>query len=285
MFVSEKYKNKCPISFEIFPPKGEFDIEGVRTLISELKVLSPDFISVTYSAGGGGNSQKTVDIASIIKNEFGIESVSHLTCINSDKKMIESVIDSIKQNKIENVLALRGDIVDGKEPTDFHYAKDLIPLLKQNGICAGAACYPEGHVACDDVEKDVEYMKEKQDAGADFFLSQLFFDTPSYYSFMERCAKHGITKPISAGIMPMRTKEQIVRFIFMCGASLPRGIINLLNKYENDPEALKEAGIEYASNQIVDLMKNGAQGIHIYTMNRPEIAAKNMEYIRNAKLI
>ncbi len=284
MFISEKYKNKCPVSFEIFPPKGEFDIEGVRTLLSELKALSPDFISVTYSAGGGGNSKKTIDIASIIKNEFNIDAVCHMTCINSDKNEVESVVNSIKSNGIENVLALRGDIVDGKTPTDFLYAKELIPIIKSNGLCAGAACYPEGHVACYDTEIDVEYMKEKQDAGADFFLSQLFFDTPSYYDFLERCARHGITKPISAGIMPMRTKEQIMKFIFMCGASLPRKMINLLNKYENDPESLKKAGVEYASRQIVELMQNGAQGIHIYTMNRPEIAASNLESIKNAGL-
>ena len=284
MFVSEKYSGKCPVSFEIFPPKGEFDIDGVRTLINDLKVLSPDFISVTYSAGGGGNSKKTIDIASIIKNEFGIDAVCHMTCINSDKNEVQSVIDSIKANGIENVLALRGDIVEGKTPTDFLFAKELIPLIKENGLCAGAACYPEGHVDCFDEELDVEYMKEKQDAGAEFFLSQLFFDIPSYYRFMERCARHGINKPISAGIMPMRTKEQIMRFIFMCGASLPRGIINLLNKYENDAESLKAAGVEYASQQIVDLMKNGAQGIHIYTMNRPEIAAENLRRIKNEGL-
>lgn len=284
MFVSEKYKSKCPVSFEIFPPKGEFDIDSARKLVSELKVLNPDYISVTYSAGGGGNSQKTVDIASIIKNEFGIDAVCHMTCINSDKNEVENVISAIKANGIENVLALRGDIVEGKAPTDFKFAKDLIPLLKSAGLCAGAACYPEGHVDCFDPDLDVEYMKEKEDAGAEFFLSQLFFDTDSYYSFMERCAKHGITKPVSAGIMPVRTKDQILRFIFMCGASLPRKLINILNKYENSPEDLKKAGMEYASCQITDLIKNGAQGIHIYTMNRPEIAAYNINSIKNANL-
>ncbi len=284
MFVSELYKGKCPVSFEIFPPKGDLNIDSARELVSELKVLNPDYISVTYSAGGGGNSLKTIDIASVIKNEFQIEAVCHMTCINSDRQEVESVISRIKENGIENVLALRGDIVEGKTPTDFKFAKDLIPLLNDAGLCAGAACYPEGHVDCFDPELDVEYMKEKEDAGAQFFLSQLFFDTASYYDFMERCARHGIKKPVSAGIMPVRTKDQILRFIFMCGASLPRKLINVLNKYENSPEDLKKAGMEYASEQIVELMKNGAQGIHIYTMNRPEIAAYNMNSIKNAKL-
>lgn len=284
MFVSEKYNGKCPVSFEIFPPKGEFNVESAKEIVDELKVYDPDFISVTYSAGGGGNSQKTIDIASVIKNEVGIEAVCHMTCINSDKQEVETVINRIKSHGIENVLALRGDIVEGKTPADFKLAKDLIPLINDAGLCAGAACYPEGHVDCLDPELDVKYMKEKEDAGAQFFLSQLFFDTPSYYAFMERCARHGITKPVSAGIMPVRTKEQILKFIFMCGASLPRKLINVLNKYENSPEDLKKAGMEYSAEQITDLMKNGAQGIHIYTMNRPEIAAFAVNSIKNAKL-
>ena len=145
----------------------------------------------------------------------------------------------------------------------------------------GAACYPEGHVSCEDVEADVEFLKEKQDAGADFFLSQLFFDNSAFYRFMERAARHGITKPVSAGIMPILSKSQIMRMIFMCGASLPRDIILILNKYENDPESLRKAGIEYASKQIIDLIKNGTQGIHIYSMNRPENAAEILENIKN----
>ncbi len=280
MFVSDKYQGKCPVSFEIFPPKGEFNEAAVRALLEELRVLAPDFISVTYSAGGGGNSQKTIEIASMIRREFGLDAVAHMTCVNSDRAEVGSVIRSIKENGIENVLALRGDIIDGKTPTDFRYAKDLIPLLKQEGLCVGAACYPEGHVACYDMDKDVEYMKQKEDAGAAFFVSQLFFDNAVYDAFLERCARQGIKAPISAGIMPMRSKEQIMRFIFMCGASLPRGVINLLNKYENSPEDLKKAGVEYAAQQMVELRKNGAQGIHIYTMNRPEIAAYCMDQLR-----
>lgn len=281
MSVSEKYNNKCPISFEIFPPKGELDPATIGNVLDGMSRLSPDFISVTYSAGGGGNSQKTIELASAIQKDYSIESIAHMTCINSSRDEVDSVIDSIVGAGIKNVLALRGDIVEGKTPTDFKYAKELIPLLKDRGICVGAACYPEGHVTCEDLDDDVEYLKEKQDAGADFFLSQLFFDNSAFYRFMERAARHGITKPVSAGIMPILSKSQIMRMIFMCGASLPRDIILILNKYENDPESLRNAGIEYASKQIIDLIKNGAQGIHIYSMNRPENAAEILENIKN----
>ena len=281
MSVSEKYNNKCPISFEIFPPKGELDPATIGNVLDGMSRLSPDFISVTYSAGGGGNSKKTIELASAIQKEYSIESIAHMTCINSSRDEVDSVIDSIVGAGIKNVLALRGDIVEGKAPTDFKFAKELIPLLKAKGLCVGAACYPEGHVSCEDIDADAEFLKEKQDAGADFFLSQLFFDNSAFYRFMERAARHGITKPVSAGIMPILSKSQIMRMIFMCGASLPRDIILILNKYENDPESLRNAGIEYASKQIIDLIKNGAQGIHIYSMNRPENAAEILENIKN----
>ena len=281
MSVSEKYNNKCPISFEIFPPKGELDPATIGNVLDGMSRLAPDFISVTYSAGGGGNSKKTIELAGTIQKDYYIESIAHMTCINSSRDEVDSVIDSIVGAGIKNVLALRGDIVEGKAPTDFKYAKELIPLLKDRGICVGAACYPEGHVSCEDVDADVDFLKEKQDAGADFFLSQLFFDNSAFYRFMERAARHGITKPVSAGIMPILSKSQIMRMIFMCGASLPRDIILILNKYENDPESLRNAGIEYASKQIIDLIKNGAQGIHIYSMNRPENAAEILENIKN----
>ena len=281
MSVNEKYNNKCPISFEIFPSKGELDPATIGNVLDGMSRLSPDFISVTYSAGGGGNSKKTIGLASMIQKEYSIDSIAHMTCINSSRDEVDSVIDSIVGAGIKNVLALRGDIVEGKAPTDFKFAKELIPLLKDRGICVGAACYPEGHVSCEDIDADAEFLKEKQDAGADFFLSQLFFDNSAFYRFMERAARHGITKPVSAGIMPILSKSQIMRMIFMCGASLPRDIILILNKYENDPESLRKAGIEYASKQIIDLIKNGAQGIHIYSMNRPENAAEILENIKN----
>ncbi len=282
MLANEKYNGKCPISFEIFPPKGELDLVSFHNMLDGLNKLDPDFISVTYSAGGGGNSHKTIELASIIQNEYSIPSIAHMTCINSNKYEVDGVIESIVNNGIKNVLALRGDIVEGKVPTDFKFAKDLIPLLKGKGLCVGAACYPEGHVACEDLEDDIRYLKEKEDAGADFFLSQLFFDNSSYYRFLERAKRYNISKPISAGIMPILSIAQIMRMIFMCGASLPRDIILILNKYENDPDSLRKAGIEYASKQIVDLIKNGVDGIHIYSMNKPENASEILENVKNA---
>ncbi len=275
-------KGTCPVSFEIFPPKGELDIPSFRSMMNGFSKLDPDFISVTYSAGGGGNSHKTIDLASIIQNEYNIPAIAHLTCINSNKQEVDSVIDSIVENGIKSVLALRGDIVEGKEPTDFKFAKELIPLLKERNLRVGAACYPEGHITCENLDDDIRYLKEKEDAGADFFLSQLFFDNYSYYKFLERADKQGITKPIHAGIMPIASKSQIMRMIFMCGASLPRDIILILNKYENSPDDLRKAGIEYASKQIINLMKNGVDGIHIYSMNKPETALEITENIKRS---
>ncbi len=273
---------KCPVSFEIFPPKGELDIPSFRNMMDGFSKLDPDFISVTYSAGGGGNSHKTIDLASIIQNEYSIPAIAHLTCINSNKQEVDGVIDSIVENGIKSVLALRGDIVEGKVPTDFKFAKELIPLLKERNLRVGAACYPEGHVTCENLDDDIRYLKEKEDAGADFFLSQLFFDNYSYYKFLERAGKQGITKPVHAGIMPISSKSQIMRMIFMCGASLPRDIILILNKYENSPDDLRKAGIEYASKQIIDLMKNGVDGVHIYSMNKPETAFEITQNIKRA---
>ncbi len=275
-------KDACSVSFEIFPPKGELDIPSFHTMMDGFSEFNPDFISVTYSAGGGGNSHKTIDLASIIQNEYNIPAIAHLTCINSNKQEVDGVIDSIVSNGIKSVLALRGDIVDGKVPTDFKFAKELIPLLKERGLNVGAACYPEGHATCESLDDDIRYLKEKEDAGADFFLSQLFFDNNSYYKFLERADKQGITKPIHAGIMPISSKSQIMRMIFMCGASLPRDIIFMLNKYENNPDDLRKASLEYASEQIIDLIKNGVNGIHIYSMNKPENAAQIIENIKKA---
>ena len=274
--------SKCPISFEIFPPKGELDISSFRNMMDGFSKLNPEFISVTYSAGGGGNSHKTIDLASIIQNEYHIPSIAHLTCINSNKQEVDGVIDSIVDNGIKSVLALRGDIVEGKTPTDFKFAKELIPLLKERGLNVGAACYPEGHVTCEDLDDDIKFMREKVDAWADFFLSQLLLDNSSYYKILERTERQGIAEPIHAGIMPISSKSQIMRMIFMCGASLPRDIVLILNKYENSPEDLRKAGIEYASKQIIDLIKNGVDGIHIYSMNKPENAAQIIENIKKA---
>ncbi|MDP4132443.1 MAG: methylenetetrahydrofolate reductase [NAD(P)H] [Bacillota bacterium] len=273
MKISQIYsQKKCTLSFEIFPPKGDLDILVIKSVLSELSTLCPDFISVTYSAGGSGKSNNTEAVASIIKDKYNINSIAHLTCANSSYEEITNTIKKFKEHGIENVLALRGDLIQGARTTDFSHAKDLIPLLKNEDICVGAACYPEGHVNCDSIEEDIMHLKEKQDAGADFFISQLFFDNSYFYKFLDKAISIGITKPVSPGVMPILSKSQISKMIFMCGASLPSEIIRLLNKYENDEVSLRKAGIEYAAKQIGDLMNNNVSGIHIYTMNQSDIA-------------
>ncbi len=277
MKITENFKKKNPISFEIFPPKGELSIDALRGTLDGLKALSPDFISVTFSAGGTGNSNKTVELAGFIKNECGIEAMAHLTCVHSRADEIESIIESLREKKIENILALRGDIITGRESAGFKYAKDLIAYLRGKDFCIGAACYPEGHVDCDSLEDDARYMREKQDAGAGFFISQLFFDNELFYRFLDRAHKAGINKPIVPGIMPMLAKNQIERMIYMCGASMPSAIVRLLHKYEDKPEDLRRAGIEYAAGQVSDLLNNQDCGVHIYTMNKPDIAKRILE--------
>lgn len=266
-------------SCEIFPPKGDLSIDSLREIISQLQQLHPDFISVTCSAGGTGDSSRTAELAGMIKKDYRIESCAHLTCINSTRASVEQMIERLRQQQLKNVLALRGDRVEGAHSSDFLYAKQLIPLLKAAGFCVGAACYPEGHIECDDLQADICHLKEKQEAGADFFISQLFFDNNSYFDFVERAAQAGVDRPLLAGIMPIMSKAQIQRMIFLCGASLPSGVIRLLNRYENDPASLLQAGIEYAAGQINGLLQQGVANIHLYVMNKPDIARQLLKMI------
>lgn len=272
MKISQQLKQQQHLSIEVFPPKGELKIESLHDILNGMKELKPDFISVTCSAGGSGNSANTAEMAGIIKNDYNIESCAHFTCINSDINSVQTQIAELKQRGIENVLALRGDLVDGKQPRDFHYAKDIIPLLRNEGFCVGAACYPEGHIECVDLDRDIRFLREKQDVGAEFFLSQLFFDNEAYYKFLDRAEKAGIDRPLIPGIMPFMGKSQISRMIFLCGSSLPSGVIKLLYKYEHDAEGLRRAGIEYAAEQINDLRSQGIYSLHLYAMNQPQVS-------------
>ncbi|MBQ3149889.1 MAG: methylenetetrahydrofolate reductase [Clostridia bacterium] len=280
MFISDIFKNKKPISFEIFPPKGELSLESFRETMIPLAKLSPDYISVTCSAGGTGHRDRTAMLAGIIKNEFGIEACAHLTCINSDEKRIIEDVECIKANGIENILALRGDISPGGVPGEFRHASDLMKFIDDDELCLGGACYPEGHVESQKPDDDLIHLYGKQQAGAKFLVTQLFFENERFYRFLEKIRKAGITIPVTTGVMPILGKSQISRMIFMCGASLPSEIIRILNRYENDPDSLCKAGIDYAARQIEDLLKNGADGAHIYTMNRPEIATSILEYLK-----
>jgi methylenetetrahydrofolate reductase (NADPH) len=288
MKIKELFKSKPVISLEIFPPKPEAPIDTVLNTIDALSDLKPDFISVTYGAGGSSKAH-TVKIADIIKNRYNIEALAHLTCIGSTKDDIEGILKQLKESNIENVLALRGDMPSEGSftPSDcsqYKYANDLINHIKESGsFCIGAACYPEGHIECRDSIADLRHLKQKADCGADFLITQLFFDNNLFYSFLEKLDILGISLPVSAGIMPVINKKQIERITNLCGATLPAKFRRILDKYGDNPEALKEAGTAYATEQIIDLLSYGASGIHLYTMNRPEIARKIVSPISNIR--
>ena len=270
--VSELFCGNQPLSFEIFPPRGDLTEVEARRVAGELAELDPAFISVTYSAGGSGNSGATTKVASLIQNELGVPSVAHLTCQGLTRDMLEEKIAEMRAAGIKNVLALRGDPRPDAPQGDFAYAADVIPVLREAGFCVGAAAYPEGHVTCTSLEDDIAHLREKQDAGAQFLVTQLFFDNEDFFRFRDLAARVGITAPITCGIMPFMSKNQVSRMIFMCGASLPSPIIRLLNRYEGDDEALRRAGIEYAAAQLRGLRDAGVDGLHVYTMNKPAVA-------------
>lgn len=282
-----KENKKTVFSFEVFPPKKDSPIESVYSKMEELCTLKPDFISVTYGAGGTVGHSRTCEIASKIKYDFGVESVAHLTCVNSTKEDIDINLADLKANGIENILALRGDYVEGVEPKhDFKYASDLCEYIEKTDeyrefFDIGGGCYPEVHGEAEDEIEDILNLKKKVDAGASHLISQLFFDNNAYYRFIERAKIARINVPIEAGIMPITNKNQITRMVSMSGACLPAKFSKILQKYENKPEALRDAGIAYAIEQIVDLIANGVDGIHLYTMNNPYIAQKITEAVVN----
>ncbi|MCI9049245.1 MAG: methylenetetrahydrofolate reductase [NAD(P)H] [Coprobacillus sp.] len=279
MKISEILKNKATISFEVFPPKNnQGDISSIYHTISELAQLNPDFISVTYGAGGSTKG-KTVEIASKIKNDYHIESVAHLTCISSTKEEVIKICQQLKENNVENILALRGDYPKDqqfdKEHLEFHYAKELDQFIKQefpNDFCLSGACYPETHQEADCFENDLKALKEKVDAGAEYLITQIFFDNQYYYRLVKEARKRGIDVPILAGIMPITNSKSLLHTAKMCGCSIPYQLSTMIESYYHYPEAMKEIGINYATHQIIDLITNGVEGIHIYTMNKPEIA-------------
>jgi len=274
-------KNTTVFSFEVFPPKRTSPIETIYNTLDELKDLNPDFISVTYGAGGNLADSSTIDIASIIKNKYKIEPVAHLTCVSCSNGEIDEILAKFKENKIENILALRGDINPDFPPkNDFKYASDLVSYIKEKGgFDISGACYPEVHLEAKNPIDDILNLKKKVEAGADHLISQLFFDNNVFYDFVQKAKIAGINVPIEAGIMPVVSKNQIERMVSMCGASLPAKFSKIMQRYEHNPEALRDAGIAYAVDQIVDLVSNGVDGIHLYTMNNPYIARKISESV------
>lgn len=269
-------KEKIVFSFEIFPPKYETPIEIVYDTLEALGDLSPDYISVTYGAGGNTRDNRTCEVASIIKNKHKIEPLAHLTCIGSTKEDIKEILDDLKKNGVQNILALRGDKRDGEARVgDFRYASDLIEYIKSIGdFNVVAACYPEKHLDCNSIDEDVDNLKNKVDRGVGHLVSQLFFDNNNFYNFREKLIKKDINIPITAGIMPLTQKNQITKMANMCGAKIPGKYLKMIDKYENDKVALRDAGIFYATEQIIDLIANGVRGIHLYTMNNPVVARK-----------
>ena len=276
MKVSEILKkNEVTISCEIFPPKQGAQLQNYKAIAAEIAKLKPAYISCTYGATGG-TSDYTVKIASTIKEEYGVTPLAHLTCVSSTREKVHHVLEELKAHKIENVLALRGDIPqDGKTPEVYHYASELIHEIKEAGdFCIGAACYPEGHPESSNKSVDMDYLKEKVDAGCDFVTTQMFFDNSLLYSYLYRIREKGITIPVIAGIMPVTSGSQLKRIAQMSGSYMPARFLSLVDKYGDNPAAMKQAGIAYATDQIIDLLANGIKGIHVYTMNKPDVAAQ-----------
>ena len=286
MKISELFKGGHTVfSFEIFPPKKDGSIETIYKTLDELTDLKPDFISVTYGAGGSRSGCSTREIVSIIKEKYHTESIAHLTCVNSTKADIDRVIGEFKEHGIENVLALRGDINPNIEPKkEFLHASDLIAYMKERSdLSFSGGCYPECHPEAASLDEDIANLKRKVDAGASHLMSQLFFDNEHFYAFLEKARAAGVNVPIEAGIMPCVNAKQIQRMVTMCGASLPPKFTRLIARYGDSPEAMRDAGIAYAVDQIIDLAANGVDGIHLYTMNNPYIARKISESV--AKVI
>jgi len=283
--ITELLKQKQTLSFEVFPPKKDGEFEAAYETLDQLALLRPDFISVTYGAGGS-RSKKTVDIASYIQNTLHIDALAHMTCVGCKETDLMRVCEEFKNANVKHCLALRGD--RPKDMTDeqfynrdFAYASDMITYLRENtDLSIAGACYPEKHYEAATRESDLDALKQKQDAGAEFLITQLFFDNDYFYRFRERCAQKGISVPICAGIMPITTAKQLGTTVSLSGSSVPKALADIIATYGENPEDMRKAGIEYAINQIKDLQKNGADGIHIYTMNKPVMAKEIVSAVR-----
>ena len=273
--IDKLQNNKVNISFEVFPPKTEEGYVSVKNAVNEIATLNPSFISVTYGASGG-TSKNTTKIASYIKDELGIDSLAHLTCTSSTKEEVEAVIDELANAGIDNVLALRGDQPDDMTLLEdrYIYASELVELLKSKGdFCIGAACYPEGHVESERKADDISYLKEKVDAGVDFLTTQMFFENSILYNFLYHIRAKGIDVPVIAGIMPVTNGKQIKRICELSGAVLPPRFKDIVDCFGDNPRAMLQAGVAYATDQIIDLIANDVKNIHVYSMNKPEVAA------------
>ena len=285
MKLTESIRTGHPtMSFEVFPPKTETTLEDVLSTTRKIAELRPAFVSVTYGAGGG-TSKYTLAVAEHMYRTTGVPTLAHLTCISSTRQTVAERIADMREHGIENVMALRGDLTqemkeNGPGERDYHYAVELVRELKACGdFCIGGACYPEVHPESADSREDIRHLKEKVDAGCDFLTTQMFFDNSLYYSFLYRVREAGVTVPIFPGIMPITSATQIKRAIELSGSFMPHRFLALVDRFGSDPEAMKQAGIAYATDQIIDLYANGVQNVHVYTMNKPDVAAKIMDNV------
>lgn len=276
MKISEILKSKSlSISFEVFPPKTDSSFESIKSATEEIASLSPSFMSVTYGAGGG-TSRYTLEIAKNIKEKYSVPTLAHLTCVSSTRAAVRKRIADIRDGGIENIMALRGDIPEGGADAsrDYRYAAELIREIRESGgdFCIGGACYPEVHPESLNAESDLMYLRDKVDQGLDFLTTQMFFDNNLFYGFLERAREAGISLPIIPGVMPITSAMQIERAIKLSGSYMPRRFLSLVDKFGFDPAAMKQAGIAYATDQIIDLFANGVTNVHVYSMNKPEVA-------------
>ncbi len=279
MKIIDILKNeRLSLSFEVFPPKTNTAFESVKSATEEIAKLKPSFMSVTYGAGGG-TSRYTLDIATDIEKNYGVPTIAHLTCVSSMKETVRKRIEEMRQAGIENVMALRGDLLPEMESDDrdmwhYHHASELIRELKNSGagFCIGGACYPEVHPESLNQKDDIRFLKEKVDAGCEFLTTQMFFDNNLLYNFLYKIREAGITVPVVAGIMPITNANQVERAIKLSGSHMPRRFKSLVDKFGSDPPAMKQAGIAYATDQIIDLYANNITNVHVYSMNKPDVA-------------
>ncbi len=276
-------RKELSLSFEVFPPKSQDVFDVVKDATEKIAALKPSFVSVTYGAGGG-TSKYTLEIAKNIKRVYGVETLAHLTCVSSDKNTVKERIEDMQRSGIENVMALRGDIPedrinDDRSKWDYSHAVDLIREIRKSGadFCIGGACYPEKHPESESSREDITFLKEKVDAGCDFLTTQMFFDNDLLYAFLYKIREAGINIPIIAGIMPITSAKQVERAIKLSGSFMPRRFKSLVDRFGSDPLAMKQAGIAYATDQIIDLYANNVKNVHVYTMNKPDVAEKIMK--------
>lgn len=284
MKITEKLLVKDSlISFEVFPPKTDSAFDSIEWTVRELAAFNPDFMSVTYGAGGG-TSQYTTKIASLIKNRLDTTALAHLTCASTDKTRINEILDTLKENNIDNILAMRGDIPEGYTNPDgdyYKYAYELVEKIRDYGYFdIGGACYPECHPECDNIEKDIDNLKNKVDCGVNFLITQLFYDNDTFYSFIDKIKNKGISVPVFAGIMPITNINQVKRIVSLSGTKIPLELNDILEKYGDNPAELEKYCLDFSIKQINDLLENGTDGIHIYTMNKPSTAKTVLKGIK-----